>query len=87
MLNQKENEMTNYDVVKKLIGNIQPIGAAHIDEERLKNLKETIDLVELLLSDISNVAREASRQEASMKKAGIYAKEYLQAWSEYCNVK
>ena len=45
--------MTNYDVVKKLIGNINPAGDASRDKERFENLKEAVKLVELLLSDIA----------------------------------
>lgn len=50
--------MTNYDVIKKLIGPVTPIGCSSTDVERLKNLKEMADVVNKLLTDIDNVVHE-----------------------------
>ena len=69
--------MTNTDVVKKLIGNIQPYGATHIDEERFENLKQMCELVESLVSEIERVADNKDRQEYSMKEMGQYAYKFL----------
>lgn len=62
--------MTNYDVVIKLIGNINPIGDESIDHKRLDNLKEMMSLVKLLIADIHEISyRNSTRQEDSIKKA------------------
>ena len=76
--------MTNYDVITKLVGNINPVGESHIDGQRHENLKEMVELVELLLHDISEVAKNEERYEHSMQLSGKLAREYLKAWAEYC---
>ncbi len=37
--------MTNHEIVKKIIGQIKPVGSTEIDNERFENLKATIELV------------------------------------------
>ena len=44
-----------YEIVIKLIGEIEPVGASHIDPERFENLKTMTDLVDKLVCDIDNV--------------------------------
>lgn len=66
--------MTIHEVVKKLIGEIAPVGETNTDNARFENLKAMTELVDLLLSDIDNVANEnKDRQEFSMKRAGEFA--------------
>ena len=65
------------DVVDKLVGPINPVGDSNIDAKRLENLKELTQLVDKLLYDIDNVSSNAKRQEASMRQAGEYAKNFL----------
>lgn len=70
--------MTNTDVVKKLVGNIQPEGATHIDTQRFENLKSMCELVNDLVTEIDKVAHDnKDRHEYSMKKAGDYASCFL----------
>lgn len=70
--------MNNYDVVKKLIGNINPIGEANTDNERFENLKELCTLVRDLISEIDTVSyRNRDSKEFSVKRAGDYAKHFL----------
>ncbi len=69
--------MTHTEIVKKLIGNINPIGESHIDKERFESLKEMCDLVSNLVSEIKYVARDKNRNEHSMKEMGIYASNFL----------
>lgn len=64
--------MTVYDVVKKLVGEINPIGEADIDDARFENLKAMTELVERLLTDINAVAFNEIRVEYSMKRAGDF---------------
>ena len=73
----KLDKMTNTDVVKKLIGNIQPYGASHIDEQRFENLKAMCELVGDLIEEIKDTAREKDRYEHSMKEMGLYAYKFL----------
>ena len=69
---------TTYDVVKKLIGKIKPVGETTEDNKRYENLEETIDLVESLISDLEEASHCKDRVEFSMKKIGKRAFESLQ---------
>lgn len=69
--------MTHYDIVKKLIGPIKPVGSTEIDTERFANLEVTINLVDLLLIEIESVANMIDRPEYSVKKAAEFANTYL----------
>ena len=63
-----------YDVVKELVGKIDPVGETNEDNRRFENLKTMTALVEALLSDIDYVAITYSdRGEYSMSRAGKYA--------------
>jgi len=68
--------MTSYDIIKKLIGPISPVGKTEVDSIRLDNLKETCLLVDELLSDIASVAND-NGLEWSVKQASVYAQKYL----------
>jgi hypothetical protein len=69
---------TVYDIVKNLIGEIEPVGAEHIDPILFDNLKATTELVDKLLFDIMDVANEYSnRHEDSVKKASLFASRFL----------
>lgn len=71
-------KMEIYDVVKKLIGPINPIGESQTDAERLVNLKTMTGLVDALLTDIDWVATEnKDRIEWSRKIAGEYASKFF----------
>jgi len=69
--------MTNFQIVKKLTGEIEPLGCASRDPERLQNLKEITDLTEQLVQYIHSVSRHESRQEHSIKLAGKLARECI----------
>lgn len=47
--------MTHHDIVKKLIGPINPVGDSAIDKERLENLKDFCTLVESLVYDLDDL--------------------------------
>ena len=68
--------MDIYEVVKKLIGDIDPVGETHTDEKRFENLKVMCEVADKLLTDIDGVIPNKRRQEHSMKKAGEYADEF-----------
>lgn len=65
------------DVVRKLLGPIEPVGETNEDERRLKNLEATIEVVERLLCDIGSAAQDADRVEHSMRVIGQRAKQFL----------
>jgi len=69
--------MTMYDVVKKLIGEVMPVGETQEDDKRFANLKVLIELVNGLIGDIDDVASEKSRYEYSRKRAGEFADKAL----------
>ena len=65
------------DVVRKLVGQIMPIGETHVDDVRFEHLKVMCELVDRLLTDIDTVATDnKDRTEFSMKRAGEYASDF-----------
>jgi len=79
------NQMTNYSLIRKLIGPVEPAGCTETDRQRLENLKQLTDLTQRLLYDIMDVSRNRSRQEHSMKVAGTHAQTFLDEWKEILN--
>lgn len=69
--------MELYDVVKKLVGEINPVGETDEDSRRFENLKTLTELVDGLLIDIDYVARKRHRHEYSIKLAGDFASKFL----------
>ena len=62
-----------------MLGNIYPVGETDIDEKRLENLKETIQLVDRLIYDIFQVSLNKNSQYHSMKISGERAYKYLKS--------
>jgi hypothetical protein len=69
--------MEMIDVVRRLLGPIEPVGESNEDERRLKNLEATIEIVDRLLCDIGSAAQDADRVEHSMRVIGQRAKQFL----------
>jgi len=66
--------MELYEVVKKLVGEIDPIGETNEDDRRFENLKEMTELVDKLLSDIDDVGMlNKDSHEHSVKRASNFA--------------
>jgi hypothetical protein len=66
-----------YEVVKKLIGEIDPIGETHTDDVRFGNLKIMTDLVDKLLTDIDSIGYNyKDNHQFSMKRASSFAQEF-----------
>ena len=74
-----------YDVVKRLLGEIEPQGEANIDYIRLENLKDTISLVERLINDIILVARHKDVWQHSISECGKNADEFITRLKERVN--
>ena len=70
-------DINTYEVVKKLIGEIDPVGETHVDDKRYENLKAMTELVDTLLTDIDRVAGNRTRVEFSMKRAGNFARDFF----------
>lgn len=68
--------MTNTDVVKKLVGRINPVGKTTEDNIRFNNLEEMCTLVENLLVEINAVSACIDSHEWSVKRAGKYAADF-----------
>lgn len=66
-----------YEVVKKLIGEIEPVGETHADNARFQNLQEMTDLVDRLVSDIDEVAQQSRHHAFSIKRSGEHAYRFL----------
>jgi len=72
------NSETITEVVKKLVGEIQPYGASDIDNKRFENLKTICEVVNNLVIEIDRVAYEnKDRQEFSMKQMAGYASNFM----------
>ncbi len=70
--------MTNYDVVKKLIGNIRPVGESNEDSNRFNNLMAMCELMDEIHSAIDEVAYDfKDDKQASVKKCCDYANKFL----------
>jgi hypothetical protein len=69
--------MDIYEIVKKLVGDIQPVGETRTDEKRFENLGITMDLADKLIEDIKMVAEDKNRAEFSMSRAGKSADSFL----------
>lgn len=69
--------MEIYNVVKKLLGEIKPVGETNADNKRFENLVATTHLINELLFEVGEVAQFASRFEDSMSRAGKHAEKFL----------
>lgn len=66
------------DVVKKLVGPIEPIGDSGADKERLSNLQAMTALIDGLLAEVSRVGVDnAGSYEHSVKHAGKFANDFI----------
>jgi hypothetical protein len=68
-----DNMITIYQIIRKLIGNIEPYGDTNIDEDRKLNLEEYNELVYRLVEDLINIAKFRDRPETSINKLGKIA--------------
>lgn len=70
--------MTNHEIVKKLIGEIKPVGETNEDNRRYENLQAMFGLIQLLLLDVDDVIySNKSRHEYSIKRAVDACKHFM----------
>jgi uncharacterized protein YaaR (DUF327 family) len=78
--------MNHYDIVKKLIGEINPVGEHNEDERRYDNLIKLMSLVENLIYDIDDVGfKNKDRQEYSIKRASNACAEFIKRIKDNLN--
>lgn len=70
--------MNYYEIVKRLIGKIEPLGCSDRDLEHLRKLEETCDLISQLIADVEFVARYRDSKEYSVSQAGKFAHRFLE---------
>lgn len=69
-----------YDVVRKLIGDVEPVGETHIDNIYYENLQQLTALTEQLLTDIWSIeAQYKNNHQYSMKRASEHCARFLDA--------
>jgi len=78
--------MTNFDVIKKVIGKIHPVGESNEDQKRFDNLTQYCEAFEEMFREISEIASEADSPYGSIKKAGTFAKTFLKEIRESIEV-
>lgn len=70
--------MTNYDVVKKMIGAIRPVGETNTDNERFENLKAMCKLMDEIDTALNDVVWDfRNSQEYLIKRSVEYADNFL----------
>lgn len=74
--------MEIHEMVMKLTGPIRAVGETNEDARRHDNLEVLIDVLEHLLNEVSDAATAATRQEASMQKIGVTARDFLRNWPD-----
>ena len=65
------------DVVRKLVGPINPVGESNTDDKRFENLKAMTMLADYLIGDIDKVSVCKGAHEYSIKRAGNFADKFL----------
>lgn len=74
--------MDLHEIVMKLIGPVRAVGETREDERRLVNIGVLTELIDRLMDDVSDAARDSTREEASMKAIGKHAERFLRAVKE-----
>ena len=69
--------MTNFDIVKKLIGDIHPVGETYTDEERFENIRAMALLAEEIIAELEKEIKNDDRYEYSIKRSGTFTKNGL----------
>ena len=70
--------MTHLEIIKKLIGEIRPVGETNTDNARFENLKTLCNLVDELVGEIDGVGYDfQNNHQFSMKRASDYAKKFM----------
>ncbi len=66
------------DLVFKVIGEIEPVGSTHIDDERFCNLQNLLNTLDILIDEVVFVLPCEERYEYSMKRAGQEVRRWIE---------
>ena len=66
-----------FELIEKLLGKIEPVGATHIDTERFENLKNYEHLIIQLVFKYAGLIENKDRHEHSMKIVGERALKFI----------
>jgi len=73
-------------IVKKVVGNIEPVGCAAADKDSLDNLREMVDVTHTLIDAIYDVSKTPCNGEASIQDSIRVARGFLKEVREdYCD--
>lgn len=72
------------DVIELLIGDVQPEGSTHIDNERYENLLKLFDVLGVFLDEVGFVLDQTGC-EYSIKRARTKAYNFFKTWLENMN--
>jgi hypothetical protein len=70
--------MTIHEAVKKLVGEIDPVGETNEDDRRFENLTTLCTLIDDLKEDVECVARQKHNYQFSVQRAGREASSFLE---------
>lgn len=76
---------TVVEVVKKLVGNVYPVGETYADEDALKNLKEFKRVIILLVEIIIELSNKKDHPFGSVQEIGTESYYFLQNLVDYIN--
>lgn len=71
------------EVIDKLVGSIEPYGSTQIDEERLKNLENLLEVMDEYIKEIIDVIKYRNRYEYSILAIANRAYDWLVDLRDY----
>ena len=71
------------EVIDRLVGSIEPYGSTQIDEERLKNLENLLDIMDEYINEIIDVTKYRNRYEDSILARADRAYDWLVDLRDY----
>lgn len=82
MSDLNNEEIADLNVIKKLLGYIEPTGETYKDKERLKNVSKYYDILCFIVSRLNEASKCKDRVEASMSQIGSECYDILQELKE-----
>lgn len=65
------------DIVFKIVGEIEPVGETYIDDARFDHLKTMLDVLDILIDEVTFLLPCENRYEYSMQRAGQEVRHWL----------
>jgi len=79
------NEDQIIEIIDRLIGNIEPYGSCHIDNEREKNLSVYIEVAYRMVERLCDISENKDSYMGSVKSMGTLAYENLEYIKDLIN--